>query len=129
MEQIQFIYFQYYIQCYTVHYKENSTYMEIWHRGWWFKLHPQLPVCFGFTIVTNNVTLYGVVLHPTYWYSTCWASLQFAIKSWKILSQWFLKFLLSKAINNTNTDQDFFSIYCLCIRIHKNNDSELSKNI
>ena len=51
MEQIQFIYFQYYMQYYTVHHKENSTYMEIWHRGWWFKLRPLLPVCFGFTIV------------------------------------------------------------------------------
>ena len=51
MEQIQFIYFQYYMQYYTVHHKENSTYMEIWHRGWWFKLRPQRPVCFGFTMV------------------------------------------------------------------------------
>ena len=36
MEQIQFIYFQYYMQyyaVYAVHHKENSTYMEIWHRG------------------------------------------------------------------------------------------------
>ena len=33
MEQIQFIYFQYYMQYYTVHHIENSTYMEIWHRG------------------------------------------------------------------------------------------------
>ena len=48
MEQIQFIYFQDYMQYYTVHHKENSTYMEIWHRGWWFKLRPQLPVCFWF---------------------------------------------------------------------------------
>ena len=39
------------MQYYTVHHKENSTYMEIWHRGWWFQLRPQLPVCFGFTIV------------------------------------------------------------------------------
>ena len=38
MEQIQFIYIQDYMQYYTVHHKENSTYMEIWHRGWWFKL-------------------------------------------------------------------------------------------
>ena len=38
------------MQYYTVHHKEYSTYMEIWHRGWWFKLRPQLPVCFGFTI-------------------------------------------------------------------------------
>ena len=44
MEQIQFIYFQDYMKYYTVHHKENSTYMEI------FKLRPQLPVCFGFTI-------------------------------------------------------------------------------
>ena len=51
MEQIQFIYFQYYMQYYTVHHKENSTYMEIWQRGWWFKLRPQVPACFGFTIV------------------------------------------------------------------------------
>ena len=29
MEQIQVIYFHYY----TVYHKENSTYMEIWHRG------------------------------------------------------------------------------------------------
>ena len=50
MEQIQFIYFQDYMQYHTVQHKENSTYMEIWHRGWWFKLRPQLPVCFGFTI-------------------------------------------------------------------------------
>ena len=50
MEQIQFIFFQYYMQYYTVHHKENSKYMEIWHRGWWFKLRPQLPVSFGFTI-------------------------------------------------------------------------------
>ena len=55
MEQIQFIYFQYYTQYYTVHHKENSMYMEIWHRGWWFKLRPQLPVCFGFTIVYSEV--------------------------------------------------------------------------
>ena len=27
MEQIQFIYFQYYMQYYTVHHKENSTYL------------------------------------------------------------------------------------------------------
>ena len=33
MEQIQFIYFQDYMQYYTVHHKENSTYMEIWNRG------------------------------------------------------------------------------------------------
>ena len=51
MEHIQFIYFQDYMQYYSVHHKENSTYMEIWHRGLWFKLRPQLPVCFGFTIV------------------------------------------------------------------------------
>ena len=38
------------MQYYTVHHKDNSTYMEIWHRGWWFRLRPQLPVCFGFTI-------------------------------------------------------------------------------
>ena len=44
MEQIQFIYFQDYMQYYTVHHKENCTYMEIWHRRWWFKLRPQLPV-------------------------------------------------------------------------------------
>ena len=54
MEQIQFIYFQYCMQYYTVHHKENSTYMEIWHRGRWFKLRPQLPVCFGFTIVKGR---------------------------------------------------------------------------
>ena len=30
MEQIQFIYFQDYMQYYTVHHKENTTYMEIW---------------------------------------------------------------------------------------------------
>ena len=53
MVQIQFVYFQDYMQYYTVHHKENSTYMEIWHRGWWFKLRPQLPVCFGFTIVVD----------------------------------------------------------------------------
>ena len=53
MEQIQFIYFQYYMQYYTVHHKENSTYMEIWHRGWWFKLRPQLPVYFDFTIIVK----------------------------------------------------------------------------
>ena len=29
MEQIQFIYFQDYMQYYTVYYKENSKYMEI----------------------------------------------------------------------------------------------------
>ena len=29
MEQIQFIYLQYYMQYYTVHHKENSTYVEI----------------------------------------------------------------------------------------------------
>ena len=51
MEQIQFIYFQDYMKYYTVHHNENSTYMEIWHRGWWCKLSLQLPVCFGFTIV------------------------------------------------------------------------------
>ena len=28
MEQIQFIYFQDYMQYYTVHHKENSTYMK-----------------------------------------------------------------------------------------------------
>ena len=50
MEQIKFIYFQDYMQYYTVHHKEKSTYMEIWHREWWLKLRPQLPVCFGFTI-------------------------------------------------------------------------------
>ena len=33
MEQIQFIYFQYYMQYYTVRHKEKSRYMEIWHRG------------------------------------------------------------------------------------------------
>ena len=44
MEQIQFIYFQDYMQYYTVHHKENSTYMEIWQRGWWFKLRPQLQI-------------------------------------------------------------------------------------
>ena len=33
MEQIQFIYFQDYMQYYTVHHKENISYMEIWHRG------------------------------------------------------------------------------------------------
>ena len=33
MEQIQFIYFQDYMQYYTVHYKENSTYMGIWKFG------------------------------------------------------------------------------------------------
>ena len=33
------------MQYYTVHHKENSTYMEIWHRGL------KLPVSFGFTIV------------------------------------------------------------------------------
>ena len=37
MEQIQFIYFQYYMQFYNVHHKENSTYMEIWHRGYALK--------------------------------------------------------------------------------------------
>ena len=50
MEQIQFVYIQDYMQYYTVHHKENRTYMEIWHRGRWLKLRPQLPVCFGFTI-------------------------------------------------------------------------------
>ena len=54
MEQIQFIYFQDYMQYYTVHQKENSTYMEIWQRGWWFKLRPQLPVCFGFSYYNKN---------------------------------------------------------------------------
>ena len=54
MEQIQFIYFQDYKQHYTVHHKENITYMEIWHRGWWFKLRPQLPVWFGFTIIASQ---------------------------------------------------------------------------
>ena len=61
MEQIQFIYFQYYMQYYTVHHKENSTYMEIWHRGRWFKLRPQLPVprpqlqvCFAFTVLNSG---------------------------------------------------------------------------
>ena len=29
MEQIQFIYFQDYMQYYTAHHKENSTHMEI----------------------------------------------------------------------------------------------------
>ena len=29
MEQNQFIYFQDYMQYYSVHYKENSTYMKI----------------------------------------------------------------------------------------------------
>ena len=29
MEQIQFIYFQCYMQSYTFHHKENGTYMEI----------------------------------------------------------------------------------------------------
>ena len=28
MEQIQFIYFQYYMQYYTVYHKENSTYIK-----------------------------------------------------------------------------------------------------
>ena len=51
MEQIQFIYFQYCMQYYTVHHIENRMYMEIWHRGCWFKLCPQLPVCFVFSIV------------------------------------------------------------------------------
>ena len=74
MEQIQFINFQDYMQYYTVHHKENSTYMEIWHRGWWFKLRPQLPVprpqlpvprpqlpvCFGFTIANFNMTFFSV---------------------------------------------------------------------
>ena len=32
MEQIQFIYFQYYMQYYTVHHKENSTY-SLWKFG------------------------------------------------------------------------------------------------
>ena len=68
MEQIQFIYFQDYMQYYTVHHKENSKYMDIWHRGWWFKLRPQLPVprpqlpvlrpqlpvCLGFTIIHST---------------------------------------------------------------------------
>ena len=54
MEQIQFIYFQYHMQYYTVHHKENSRYMEIWHRGWWFELFLQLPVCFGFTIMAHR---------------------------------------------------------------------------
>ena len=55
MEQIQFIYFQDYMQYYTVNHKENCTYMEIWHRGWWLKHRPQLPVCFGFTIVLSII--------------------------------------------------------------------------
>ena len=33
MEQIQFIYFQDYMQYYTVYHNENCTYMEIWNRG------------------------------------------------------------------------------------------------
>ena len=65
MEQIQFIYFQDYMQYYTVHHKENSTYMEIWHRGWWFKLRPQLPVCFGFTI-RNLIATYNHTVTVTY---------------------------------------------------------------
>ena len=42
------------MQYYTVHHKENRTYMEIWHRGWWFKLRPQRPVCFGFTVAESQ---------------------------------------------------------------------------
>ena len=45
------------MQYYTVYQKENGTYMEIWHRGWWFNLRPQLPVCFGLTIVANRVII------------------------------------------------------------------------
>ena len=48
MEQIQFIYFQYYMQYYTVHHKENSTYMEIWHSLMMVKAPPSTASSFLF---------------------------------------------------------------------------------
>ena len=70
MEQIQFIYFQDYMQYYTFHHKENSAHMEILHRGGWFKLRPQLPVCFGFTYGLNifsrkNFSMQSIKLHQS----------------------------------------------------------------
>ena len=48
MEQIQFIYFQHHLQYYTVHHKENSTYMEIWHRGMMVQAPPTTGSLFWF---------------------------------------------------------------------------------
>ena len=58
MEQIQFRLFTFKIICYiilSITKKTARSYMEIWHRGSWFKLHPQLPVCFGFTIASKKI--------------------------------------------------------------------------
>ena len=41
--------------------------MEVWHRGWWFKLLPQLPVCFGFTIVPSLEVAKLILLYKI-WY-------------------------------------------------------------
>ena len=79
MEQILFIYFQDHIQYYTVHHKENSTYMEIWHRGWWFKLRPRLPVCFGFTIDMLKYVIRYAELPDTLQYITRYAAVYYQI--------------------------------------------------
>ena len=49
MEQIQFTYFQDYMQYYTVHHKENSTYMEINLASWMMvQAPPTTASLFGF---------------------------------------------------------------------------------
>ena len=52
--------------------------MEIRHRGWYFVLRPQVPACFGLTIIPNNCRIFPPVAEHVFPQLNEWPEEKFA---------------------------------------------------